>query len=574
MNSEQSRRAGQLAMALGLVVAVTAAARGELNVSAKLMGIHQDSPYAYARISVQNRDAFELTYRLTIRSYYPDQRTAVRDQRLGPGETRTHHVAFVAFTWGSGQVEVVDSLGRQVTTGLNSEELRYLHISPVRGWITPAELQDFATLYASTSPGGYTSYGYSSSSGELVSQAEPTELPDNWLCFAPFRVVLIPEQSWQQLPPVERQALQQWVQAGGHLAIYGASEERTVPTMLGTIEYLATATNPIKDQVEKKTLEARWLLPSRVWQIAPSVAPGTTLMPFRIQKWTGRLGGFVLATLFFIVAGPVNYWYFARRGRLRLLLVSLPVASLACCLLITAYFLASQGFAKRGGSLAVILVDEETDSAVTLSQHVFFSGLYPLGGFFFAHDTAFCPLSSTARETSFTMDLTEGQRLRSGFFTPSTNFHYVTVRPWTTRAKLVFDLDAMTVINGFDADAVRVAIEVGDKLYTAQDVPQGGKAALSPAVRPTTGVAALSDLVLDRSDPADGFVLQHMAGVLNTFAGDATTGRYLVVFATPPVDVNAGLTIGGGHTRCVLAGRSLVNHAAEPATSAGVGDSP
>jgi hypothetical protein len=41
------------------------------------------------------------------------------------------------------------------------------------------------------------------------------------------------------------------------------------------------------------------------------------------------------------------------------------------------------------------------------------------------------------------------------------------------------------------------------------------------------------------------------------------TPTYVIVFTSPPVDLNAGLTISGGNACCVLVGRSILR--GEPA---------
>jgi hypothetical protein len=389
----------------------------------------------------------------------------------------------------------------------------------------------------------------------------PTELPDNWLCYTPFLTVFVHDSSWRRLGPTQRRALEQWVQAGGRLVIYGGSDqERLEPRMLGTIEYVSF--HPLKNTSQDRKWasgEPAWLQFARTGQGA---AQGN---PYVIRKLTGGVWGLSLATIFFVVAGPLNYWYFARRNRIRTLLVSLPLASVACCLLITGFFLVTQGFAKRGGSVALIVLDEQTDSAITFSRHVFFSGLYPLGGFTFDREAAFCPLGSAYRGASCLMDLTGDQHLQSGLFAPSTNFHYTTVRPWTTRAKLVWDLDDMTVLNGFDAAAERIVLRVGDKAYEANGVGRGGKAKLVELPALSSDPGALAEAALGRSEPAQEFLLRHMDGIVRTVGRGQSEpdeedhrATYMIVFSSPPVELDAGLTMSGGNACCALVGKSVL----------------
>lgn len=526
-------------------------ARAELYVTAQMIGCRSNAPYAYGQIEVRNNSDQEASFRIRIGSYFYNQQMTIIGQTLGPRQTRVYHVPLFSNAYGQWEVVTNDSQGRQAGTHLGDEEKHFLNIAGMRQWATVTELQDFGSSYAPAhAPAPYGTY--TPVSPDCVAQLEPDNLPDNWLCYTSFHAVFVHEPAWQSIAPPERKALTQWVQAGGRLVVYGAQQEKSVPAMLGAIDYVVA--NPIKEKRLEKDWQATKVTPKFVTHASWS----SGVFPFVTKKWSGRVGGFLIATLFFVVAGPVNYWYFARRDRVRWLLTSLPAASIACCLLITGYFLATQGFAKRGGSLAVILLDEESDSALTLGRHVFYSGLYPLGGFSFARDAAFFPLGTGDRQDPYTIDLSQGQRLQSGIFSPSTNFHYATVRPWTTRAKLVWDLEEMSVINGFDADATRVMIQVGQKYYEARDVARGGKAMLTEATKTTDKSGGLADPLFYSGLENEVFLKQYTRDALSDFAADGSAVRYVVLFVSPPVDLDAGVNTAGNNKVAVLVGKSLL----------------
>ena len=527
-----------------ILLACVSEGRADLRLTAEVVGWTRSSPHGYARVEVRNSYGREMTYRLLIRTPFAHQRTVITDQSLGPGRSRVHHLPLLNSDEWHWQVEAIDGLGKTVLSGLNVEERRFLHVCPLREWATQAELEQFSLRCGGS---GF----YPSSSPNLVSQVIVADLPDAWQCYISFTAVFMHAHAWQHMAPSHGKALTQWVQTGGRLVIYGSAQpEGSVPTMLGTIETVDA--HPIRSDAWSAGRHGG----ARDWQSTPWARRTRDAMPYAIHQRVGPLGGLCLATLFFVVAGPLNYWYCARRGRIRALLIRLPLASIACCGLITGYFLLSQGFARRGGSLAVMLLDEASDSAITFSRHVFYSGLYPHGGFSFPRDTVFHPIARDDRGQSFLMDLTDGLHLRSGLFSPSTNFHYVTVRPWTTRAKLVWDLDARTVINGFDADARRIVLRVGDTLYEAHHVAQGAQAELLP-IGPA-GKTRLADRALTTSEPGDAYVLRHMDVFLRAFPENAGTPCYMVVFKKPPADLNAGLTMRGENHACVLVGRSVL----------------
>lgn len=545
----------------GLALLLASVGRCELEVFATTVGINEQTPYTYARVEVRNKYGRDMTYRLVIRDYFSSQQTTYSNQSLGAGQTRVHHVPLLRSQWRNWHVETIDDLGKRSFSSLDGvQSLHFLHVSSLKVRLTSVELEEFGNHYRTGSGPAYsTSYShapsYSGSMDSYVSQVESAALPDNWLCYSPFKAVVIEEQSWQGATPAARKALTQWVQAGGRLMIYGGSEPpRTQRNMFGQIEYVAA--NPLQGDPGSRN----WNTQTPAWLNTARASQYDLLdVPYAIRKWTGSIGGLTLATLFFVVAGPLNYMYFARRNRIRALLISLPVASIACCLLITGYFLVSQGFAKRGGSVAVIVLDEETDSAITFSRHVFFSGLYPLGGFVFPHSSAFCPLGQLDEQTPFTVELSQQQRLRSGFFSPSTNFHYFTVAPWMTRAKLVWNLEEMTVLNGFDADAAHIVVRVGDKTYEARQVARGSKGQLTECPNAPRSPTGLAERALDRGTAAESYLLRRMDAFLAPFPEEPDVVRYTIAFDQPPVDLNAGLTIGGGNACCLLVGKSVLS---------------
>jgi hypothetical protein len=491
-----------------------------------------------------------MSYRLEVRGGGGGNRQIdFQDQVLKAGQTRIYHLPILCSEYSNYMVETIDSLGRRSNAHMAGDAFHFLNVCSMRDWASEVELQDFAKHYETL---GGVSGRYGRGSTKYVSQIELTHLPDNWNCYSPFNAVFFQEQLYQRISPVQSKALMDWVRAGGRLVVYNAETEKSENWTLGRVDYVKG--NPVKS----RNLRTEWRVGVSRWQRFSPGNHGAAIeeFPFAILRKTGRVGGLLLATFFFILAGPVNHFYFSRRKKIRLLLISLPLASIGCCLLITGYFLASQGFAKRGGSIGVIVLDEEKDSAITFSRHSLFSGLYPLGGFVFDRDVAFLHMPSESRDEDFRMDMTEKQRLRSGLFTPSVNFHYFTAKPWTTRAKLVWDLEEMTLINGFDAPATRILLRVDGKYYAAPRTAKGGKAALEEIKLAPGANTTLQELALNKDTDAERYLLRHMGDFLSAFPTDVPA--YIVVFHTPPVDLNAGLEIKGDNAYCVLVGKSIL----------------
>ena len=439
-----------------------------------MIGHEPNAPYSYGRIRIDNPMGRRVGFRMQINMYPGGKRIVIRDQAIEPGGHRFYNIPLPMVGYGF-EVNVTDTDGRVMRQGAGGVDIKtVLDICAVEEWATEKEMQDFTAEFNS-SGSDMARRGSGSGSPNIVSQLEPVELPGNWMCYAPFKAVFVNDSAFRHMTPTARAALLQWVDAGGWLTIYGSAEESIRPSMLGTIH--KKAQSPIRT----KSIQNEWRRAGAPWM--SYYGQTSSVMhdfPYLIQERGGQAGGFILATVFCIFAGPLNLIYWRRRRRIRMLMITVPLISIGFCLVIAGYFLASQGFTKRGGTMSVTILDEATDSAITFSRHVLYSGLYPMGGFKFDADTAFYPLKRPEERDSFGMDWTSGKRLQSGLFVPSFNFHYFTTTPYKTRERLIFDLEEKSVINGFEVPIRGLAILDGNNthMYAADKIAPGAKAEL------------------------------------------------------------------------------------------------
>ncbi len=554
-----------LALAL---MALPGLARAELKVSVQGVGHSHTSPYVWTRVTVENPDARAVGFKLSGSLHYGSSgRTHLVEKELGPGAQRTYDLALLgAVGWG-GHFGVsalcVDSTGRSAQDSQSDSEAKmFLNIAPMPQWASEQQMQDFSDAIEhpeGQNPGGMgpPMPGYPSSSGtpkkpNFVSQVEPNQLPDNWLCYTPFMVVLVSSDAYKTLSVEARAALIQWVNVGGHLIVYGASETRTELRLLGKIEYRTSPVLTALGQIPKewKMLSGNPPASMLVWNRYSGMGANDNF-PFMIESDVlGRSGGLILATLFCVVAGPVNYFYWRRKKRIRMLILSLPAFSIAFCLLITGYFLATKGFSRKGGTFSISILDEGTDSAVTFSRHLLFSGLYPLGGFSFDREAAFFPMElGVAGDQQYDMTLQNQQRqLTDGLFIPQVPFHYYTVMPWSTRERLIFKPTENAVENGFENPIQGVLVFSGGGVYTTGAIPKGGKAALERL----EGEAAKN--VLDRFLAADEKEFLERQEQLYRPLRNSLEEHYVVFFEGQLPTEQAGLKIKDGKHRHALVG--------------------
>ncbi|HNY26281.1 MAG TPA: hypothetical protein PKH31_02760 [Candidatus Sumerlaeota bacterium] len=574
-----------LPLFLILMALLPGLARAELRVSVKRMGQSTNSPYIWMRVTVENPDGNRLGFRLFGNGSYgrSSGETQIEGQELGPGEERTYDVPMLGMTeyrgggsyYSGGFFRCQDSTGRMAVGNDSASDLKtFLNIAPVSQWASEQQIQDFSDAVehpekkqqgppepefagpvlgsSAPYPGAAGVPPGSTKKSNFISQVEPGQLPDNWLCYTPFTAVMVSSDAYKTIPAEARTALTRWVNSGGRLVVYGASETRREECLLGRIEYRMGPVLTALDRIPKE-----WEMPGGNPQSSPldwtrsGGMGGADGFPFLVQlDALGRSGGLLLATIFCIVAGPANYFYWRRKNRIRMLMLSLPAFSIAFCLLITGYFLATKGFSRKGGTFSISILDEGSDSALTFSRHLLFSGLYPLGGFSFDSETAFVPMESSG-DQAYKMALQNRQRqLTDGLFIPQVPFHYYTVTPWSTRERLVYKAAEKTVENGFETPLQGVVV-YDQGVYVAGAVPKGGKATLERL----EGEAAKN--VLDRFlNPEEKSYLENKRSLYEPV--ERLSGRqvqhYIVFFDGKLPTEQAGLDIKEGRHRHALIG--------------------
>ena len=422
----------------------------------------------YLRLEVVNQEPGPVKFDIRLRDGWNSQQFAsVYGQTLEGGAARTYHLP-LPFESGAVNLSLESRGSPPYRPGVNYEQATVLHVAPVEAWATEQEMVDFTT--ATTSSARTTRHAYSSSGAvNYVAQIDPREsMPTNWKCYLPFDVVYISEDVMRRLPAEEMRALDEWMEAGGSLCVYNARGRAEEPRLAGRIEYRAE--NPIR-QPRFAKMRATGVYDPFLGRMRSVERPPPPLR--------ARVGGLVLGTLFLLIAGPANYIYWRRRGRIRMLLVSLPALSIGMCLLLLGYFLVTAGFTVEGRSLSLTALDQSRDAGVTVGEHEARSGLYPFGGFHFdARTMLVAQGSAQSQERDF--DMTSDLHLRSGLFQPGVPFLYRTMRPFQTREKLIYEPDKREVVNGLEVGIERMLLLDGEQIWEARGLAPGQRGKLTP----------------------------------------------------------------------------------------------
>ena len=504
-----------------------------------------------------------VSFSLIVGSDVENQVT-IPAHNIGPSETQTQDVLFKGDSY-SGSLSAVEegTLFSNLESADIQQSPRTLNVALVNEVPTTEEITDFGTGTVAKER-AYSMVGTPTTiTAEMVplKSIAPGDLPTNWVYLTALQNIFISAEGWSALKEEQKDAVKRYAAWGGFAMIYNADENSSEP--LGAGALIRSPGNPFKKLPHKIPEKWRWHPYSYETQSGLNY-PAPLSTPPVPRNTKGRWGGLVLATLFLILVGPVNYAYFRRKNRIRMIAVSTPVISCAFCTLIIGYFLASQGFNRRISTLSLTTLDERRNEAFLGSVHSFFSGIYPLSGFHFSSETCILPLTGAADrgENKLRIEIDGDIHVTRGLVKSGNECTYATFLPYKTRERLVWDAQTQTAMNGFDLPAEKVFVETTGGLYAGGPAAAGEKVKLSHIDPPSAdipGGGPLMNATINhmpekwRASFAQG--LAPLAdGVLNT-----SGTHYAMFFSADPPQATAGISRDAGTGIHVLVG--LMNNA-------------
>jgi hypothetical protein len=214
--------------------------------------------------------------------------------------------------------------------------------------------------------------------------------------------------------------------------------------------------------------------------------PNEEFLEFLIPSVKGvPVGAFlVLITLFTIVIGPLNYMYLSRKGRLYLLVVTIPLTAFATSLALFGYSAVAHGFSTRARVRSLTLLDQRANTAVTTSRLSLYSGMAPSGGMRFSPATSVFPIWPPQEGfDSGVVDWSEQQRLESGWLHSRTRTQFLTVSHRDQRGRLEVTRNGLevSVANGLEWEIAALVVKDGSgSIAFGTGIPAGAKAQLQP----------------------------------------------------------------------------------------------
>ncbi|MDZ7616838.1 MAG: hypothetical protein U1E05_07540 [Patescibacteria group bacterium] len=324
-----------------------------------------------------------------------------------------------------------------------------------------------------------------------VSQWSP-----NWLGYSCYDAILCTAKEAEEMPPRVRLAVRRYVECGGMLFIHGQS----VPA--------AFSANGTSDGKGGFYLGMGHVLPTLSGDHNDWDATFQKLLDTKIHVYTAEespanrhdllvagaevpvRGLFLLVLVFGLIIGPVNLWLLSWYRRRVWLWWNVPAISAVTCLLVFGYSLASEGWAGRGKTATLTLLDEATRRATTVGYVSYYNPLAP-GGLQFDLDTDVAMLDAErnswrhyrhqATGLRF-VDWTHGQHMATGWMKARVPAYLQLRKNADRRERLTVEPQtdgSLKVVNALGAGIKRLCLaDAEGRVFEGADIPAGAERTL------------------------------------------------------------------------------------------------
>ncbi|MFO7907568.1 MAG: hypothetical protein R6U98_33275 [Pirellulaceae bacterium] len=328
-----------------------------------------------------------------------------------------------------------------------------------------------------------------------VSQWSP-----NWLGYSCYDAIVVTEKEVEEMTPRVRLALRRYLECGGTVLVHG----RTVPAAFsrgggpagqGTYRVgFGCAAASLASGSNWKTTYTK-LADLRIPNYRPDTKPNNLYELLVAEATVPVRGLFLLVLLFGLVIGPANLWVLSRIKRRIWLWWNVPVISLATCLIVFVYSMASEGITGHGKTASLTLLDERCHRATTIGYLSYYCPLSPSAGPRFGVDTDVAILS---RQESIrfrpdlddlrVVDWTRDQHLSSGWVKARVPTYFQIRKNEDRRERLTVEQRAdgsLKVVNALGADIQRLYVaDRSGNIFVARGIPAGAEATAEAVPHP------------------------------------------------------------------------------------------
>lgn len=373
----------------------------------------------------------------------------------------------------------------------------------------------------------------------VAAQLRGGELPRRLASYSSLAAVVVDGDA----PPADADlgTALRWVRAGGTLMLTGpAPEDRArsvvardmledrfevqrigeARVLLFGLGYLVLAPGPVLDTRDQWNA-LHWILERQpTWVPAAPIGHTPMLPATGINTDPPVIGLLTAVLLFTICVGPLNFAYARRKGQPALVLLTIPLLSVAVALLITFAVVAKDGIGLRGSTHSLALLDQRTHDVAAASAREVYAGLFSARILQPREGTVVFPevrRDESGRSARHFVEFGERTQLSGDFVGTRSLRRLRTVeqRPLRLRLELQPERDGWRASNGLEVDLQNLVFrDANGAVFAVDSIDRGAEALLVPATEEQVD-AALARLNLGQGTPLGTTLLPgtYVAGV-------------------------------------------------------------
>ncbi|MFA9478596.1 hypothetical protein ACERK3_09840 [Phycisphaerales bacterium AB-hyl4] len=336
----------------------------------------------------------------------------------------------------------------------------------------------------------------------------PRQWSDNWLAYSAYAGLVLRSEELDEMPRAAREAMWQYVTAGGTLLVLGDARpvpepwqqrhERVLFAGEATDRYAVgfgqcwfmpadriDATRRNADATNE--LARYWASTAQVINRYESVEQANRRFSIVEHLTVPVRGLLALMLVFTLVIGPTNLVVVSKLNRRIWMLWTVPVIAMLFAGAVFGYATFAEGWQADRRLTGLTLLDETNRRATTLGWAAYYSPLTPGDGLRFSHETEVTPqvrLEGWSSDGSVRfVDWTHDQHLSGGWISARVPAHFSLRKSETRRERLTLDRNEagqVTVTNALGADIIDVYIADREgRVHHVRHVPAGGRATLA-----------------------------------------------------------------------------------------------
>jgi hypothetical protein len=327
------------------------------------------------------------------------------------------------------------------------------------------------------------------------SEIDVAQWSGQWLGYSRYDGVFLSGQEFQMAPSHVRDALTRMVECGGILVVVGPWQmpsawqrfseiQAGVPAYhvgFGLCYHVSESDPTLWNKALWRHMRSKWQSHAQFRSAMSTPEDANRAFPVVDSLAVPARGIFLLMLVFAILIGPVNVFFFSKRGKRMRLFWTVPLVSLLTSGVVFAYSILSEGITNRIRLAGVTILDQANHHAITEGWLGYYCPLTPGGGLVFDTQTELLPQvgmnnwrdSGRARSVVWS----DRQTLDDGWIVSRIPSHFTVRRNETRRERLVLRHDTdgrLYATNSLGARVKRLWLaDTRGKVYRSEEIATG-----------------------------------------------------------------------------------------------------